>query len=356
MGDGTNTRTRLAILTLDFLPNRGGLQEYLFEIAQRMGESVEVVVLTTVGGDLPAGCLFQRVFVKSSDPFSLQQQIRRLSPDVLLLGHAHPRLFAAGWLWGRYATLTQGNDFLAAQRRWHRPLFNALLSRSRPLIAITEAMAARLRELGMPQPVVVLPGADPSRFAPVQAPPASPVLLTVSRLVSRKGIDTVLRSMPALLGEFPSLRYIIAGRGPEREPLEGLARQLGVAGAIEFLGFVGDGDLPDLYRSASIFVMPAREEASTASVEGFGIVYLEASASGLPVIAARSGGAAEAVRHGETGLLVPPDNPGRLAEAIGRLLRDPGFCRQLGQNGRRWVEEEMNWERAARQVREVLLS
>jgi phosphatidylinositol alpha-1,6-mannosyltransferase len=228
------------------------------------------------------------------------------------------------------------------------------MRRSSPLLANSNAMAERLQALGMYSPLVVFPGANPDRFAPAGTPPPEPVLLTVSRLVSRKGIDTVLCALPALLEEFPALRYRVGGQGPDRENLEALARQLGVSEAVEFLGFIRDDELPELYRSASIFVMPAREEVEAPSVEGFGIVYLEASASGLPVVAASSGGAVEAVRHGETGLLIPPDDPAQLNEALGRLLRDPELRRRMGQNGRRWVEEEMNWDRAARQLREAL--
>jgi glycosyltransferase involved in cell wall biosynthesis len=349
-----DNKQRLTILTLEFFPHHGGLQEYLLEIANGLEASLDVVVLTPVGGPLPQNRRFSRVVASSTNPYYLLKQIRESSPDILLLGHAHPRLLLAGSLWGRYATLTQGNDFLAAQKRWHRPLFNSLLGRSRPLITITQAMAARLTALGMPPPLVVLPGTDPTRFTPAGEPPADPTLLTVSRLVSRKGIDTVLQALPAVLSEFPTLRYRIAGEGPEREPLEALAHRLGVDRAAEFLGFVPDEELPDLYRGATVFVMPSREEVKQASIEGFGIVYLEASASGLPVIAARSGGALEAVLHEETGLLISPDNPNQLAAATGRLLGDPLLARHFGHAGRRWVEGEMNWERAVRQMREAL--
>jgi phosphatidylinositol alpha-1,6-mannosyltransferase len=100
--------------------------------------------------------------------------------------------------------------------------------------------------------------------------------------------------------------------------------------------------------------MPAREEPETASIEGFGIVYLEASASGLPVVAGRSGGVAEAVREGETGLLVSPDDPVTLARALLLLLNDADLRNRMGNAGRRWVEEEMNWDRASRQFAEVV--
>lgn len=127
-----------------------------------------------------------------------------------------------------------------------------------------------------------------------------------------------------------------------------------MASATTFHGLVPDEELPDLYRKTHIFVMPTREEQEAASVEGFGIVYLEASASGLPVVAGHSGGAVEAVRHGETGFLVPPDDVGALSETLHRLLDDAELRRRLGENGRRWVEDEMNWDRAARQLADLL--
>lgn len=344
----------LVIPTLDFLPNRGGQQEYLFELAQRLSEAYQVTILTPVDGLLPDESRFSRVVLPSTNPIRLWQAVRALRPDILLLGHAHPRLLFAGWLWGQYGMFTFGNDFLAAQRRWHKPFFNALLRRSQPLVAITHAMGARLRNLGMPAPAIVLPGTNPARFAPAPVPPSTPTLLTLSRLVPRKGIDTVLRTLPALLQIFPTLHYKIGGQGPDRERLQALATALGVADAVEFLGFVPDEKLPALYRNATIFVMPSREEQDVGSVEGFGIVFLEANASGIPVVASNSGGIVEAVKDGETGLLVPPDDSEALTQAIRELLSNPERCRSMGQAGRAWVENEMNWDRAGRELSEVL--
>jgi phosphatidylinositol alpha-1,6-mannosyltransferase len=179
-------------------------------------------------------------------------------------------------------------------------------------------------------------------------------MLTVGRLVSRKGIDTTLAALPALLPDFPGLTYVVAGDGPDRPRLEKLAAGLGVSGAVQFAGRVAGDRLPALFREAHLFVMPVREETAGASVEGFGIVYLEASASGLPVVAAASGGAAEAVHDGLTGLVVPPDDPQALTAALRRLLGDADLRRQMGRAGRQWVESEMNWDRAAREFAALL--
>ena len=117
---------------------------------------------------------------------------------------------------------------------------------------------------------------------------------------------------------------------------------------------VSDSELPDIYRRASVFVLPSRADYHAGSVEGFGIVYLEAGASGLPVVAAKSGGAAEAVVENETGLLVPPDDPPALTVALSRLLSDPEMRQRFGRAGRRWVESEMNWDRAGRQFLSII--
>ena len=345
---------KVVLITLDFAPEVGGVQKYLFEIGRRLGQLHELVVVTPVGGALP-DVPFRRLVLPRRDPWAFGRALRALRPDRVLIGHAHPRLLVPAALVarGRYVVITHGNDFLAAQRCWHRPLFNWLLRKGYIVIANSRGNAELLKALGVSSLAIIHPGVDPLRFTPPASPPPPPwTLLTVGRLVPRKGVDTVIKALPLLLAEFPSLRYRVVGDGPDRKRLEGLAEALGVSGCVEFLGRVPEEELPRLYRQAHIFVMPTREEE--ADVEGFGIAYLEASASGLPVVAGRSGGAVEAVRDGETGLLVPPDDPGALAKAVAYLLHNPELRRRLGKRGRQWVEEEMNWDRVAEQVMRIL--
>jgi phosphatidylinositol alpha-1,6-mannosyltransferase len=285
------------------------------------------------------------------------QALRQLQPDKVLLGHAHPQLLLAARLYakGRYATITYGNDYLAAQQRWHRSLFNWWLRKSNPLITITQANRQRLQVLGLPQAEVIYPGTDVSHFTPLpELKTADPTLLTVGRLVSRKGIDTVLQTLPHLRQQFPSLRYEIVGDGPDRERLQTLVAELGVESAVTFLGKVSDAAMLAAYRRADIFVMPAREEKENASMEGFGIVYLEASACALPVVAGRSGGVVEAVQDGVTGILVEPDDPQALAKVLQTLLNDPALRQRLGENGRAFVQTHMTWDKAADQLHQIL--
>lgn len=357
---------RIALLTLDFPPSIGGVQQYLFELSRRIGILYDLTVVRPRAGSAQFRTEPFRVLpVPTATPWHFARALATTRPHLTIVGHAHPRLLlpAALLRMGRYIALAHGNDFEAAQWKWHSRIFNRLLAGASPLVTNSNANARRLQELGLPAPEVVLPAADPKRFTPPQAArPGPPVLLTVARLVSRKGIDTVLRALPPLLDLEPRLEYWIVGNGQARPELEKLARDLQIVSAVRFLSKEGDpvsdSELPDIYRRASIFVLPAREEFHSAetspSVEGFGIAFLEASATGLPVVAGRSRGATEAVREGETGLLVPPDDPAALTRALSRLLSDAGFCQRLGRAGRRWVEDEMNWDRAGQQFISIM--
>lgn len=346
----------LAVITYDFAPDVGGVQTYLSEIVCRLAADYTVDVLTgvPVKGTQPEG--LGRYLVPSRRFGAFWRLLRHVDPENVLVGHAHPQLLLAASLYGRpFATMVHGNDFLAAQSRWHRWLFNWLLKRSNVVLANSAANAARLATKGIEASAVVYPGTDPTRFKPAPSPPPFPPrLLTVGRLVPRKGIDTVIRALPALRDSFPQLTYAVAGDGPDRHRLEQLAAEHDVVGAIDFLGRVGGAQLPSLYREAHVFVMPVRESATGTSLEGFGIVFLEASASGLPVVAGRSGGAVEAVQEDKTGVLVNPHDHHELASVIRDLLYDSERRRRLGSCGRAWVEAEMNWERAARQIATIL--
>ncbi len=348
---------KLAIISLEFAPKIGGVETYLLEMAKRISTTNRVIVITAEDQPIPLKMPFQQIFTPTASWFGFWNALRACKPDRVMVGHGHPRLLLAAFLFrsDRYATVTYGNDYLAAQKRWHRPMFNWLLKRSRPLITISRANAARLQALGLPGARIVYPGTDPGQFSPpAKAPGPPPRLLTVGRLVPRKGIDTVIRALPLLIPGLPELAYDIVGDGPDRARLKALVSDLGLEETVNFHGAVSQSELTDFYRRAHIFVMPARHEIEASSMEGFGIVYLEASASGLPVVAGRAGGAVEAVRDGETGLLVPPDNPEALAQTLGKLLADDDLRQKFGGAGRRWVEAEMNWDRSAQRLARML--
>jgi phosphatidylinositol alpha-1,6-mannosyltransferase len=171
-----------------------------------------------------------------------------------------------------------------------------------------------------------------------------PVAVCVSRLVRRKGQDTLIRGWPRVLRAVPDAALLLVGGGPYRSSLEKLAAEAGVADAVRFTGSVPWEELPAHYDAGDVFAMPCRTRRRGLDVEGLGIVYLEASSTGLPVIAGDSGGAPDAVLAGETGLVVNGRSVDGVADAVISMLSDPERARAFGRRGRSWVEREWRWE------------
>jgi phosphatidylinositol alpha-1,6-mannosyltransferase len=207
---------------------------------------------------------------------------------------------------------------------------------------------------------VVHPGVDGERFRPHADGSTGvrrswgawrTVLLTVGRLQRRKGHDLVVETLTRLGQAASDVLYVIVGEGDERPRLERLVRDRGLSSRVLFAGAVPASQLPAYYAAADIFVHPNRVDG--VDLEGFGIVFLEAAASGLPVIAGRSGGVPEAVADGETGLLVGGADVAELECAIARLTDSPSLRRTLGEAGRRRVLRDFTWQRAADLVRDI---
>ena len=204
---------------------------------------------------------------------------------------------------------------------------------------------------------VVHPGVDAERFHPgvngeaVRARCAREgdvVFLSVGRLQRRKGHDTVIAALPEVRRVVPRVRYVIVGDGTERPVLERQARELEVADITHFAGAARDSDLPAWYRAGDVFVLPNRADGP--DFEGFGIVFLEAAAAGLPVVGGRSGGVPETMLEGRTGRLVAGDDPAALAAIMIELARSPERRSEYGAAGRERVLAHFTWARAASQV------
>jgi phosphatidylinositol alpha-1,6-mannosyltransferase len=228
-------------------------------------------------------------------------------------------------------------------------------TRSRIAAALTPQAAARMVQLP--------PGVDEKTFHPGSGGAVvrarlgladRPVVVCVSRLVPRKGQDTLILAMPRILREVPDAALLIVGGGPYRTDLERLAERTGVAAAVRFTGPVPWQDLPAHFGAGDVFAMPCRTRRGGLDVEGLGIVYLEASATGLPVVAGDSGGAPDAVLDGETGWVVRGGSPEQAAERILTLLRDPELRARMGRRGREWVEEAWRWDLLAARLRSLL--
>jgi phosphatidylinositol alpha-1,6-mannosyltransferase len=241
-------------------------------------------------------------------------------------------------------------------------------------VAVSRFTRERILEAGVsPDQVRVLPcGVDPDRFRPRDRAAARArfgfgdrsVVLTLARLVSRKGHDLVIRALQEVRRSVPDVLYVIAGpesrrSGPRAGPgsragagtyedrLRALARQCGVGDAVRFLGYVEEETLPDLYAASDVYAMPSRHFLGDGNFEGFGISYLEANACGVPVIGADTGGVADAIVDGVTGWLIPPEDTAPLAARLAGLLADPAAARRMGEAGRERVLREFTWERVA---------
>lgn len=241
-----------------------------------------------------------------------------------------------------------------------RHLARLVFGRARAVFANSANTASLLIRRGVPSHAihVVRPGVDTERFRPaVQdgdglrrrlAGDATFVCLSVGRLQRRKGHDLVLHALAGLRADFKDLRYVIVGDGEERPRLEAMTRQLALESVVRFEGSVAPEELPQYYAASDLLVLPNRVEAR--DFEGFGIVFLEAAASGVPVIAGRTGGVPEAVLDGETGLLVSGEDATELGSAIATLLKAPDRRAAMGMAARERVLREFTWQRAADEV------
>jgi phosphatidylinositol alpha-1,6-mannosyltransferase len=299
---------------------------------------------------------------------------RSVRPEFVWCGNLKPAGYPARWVRTRigtpYGILLYGTDLLLLRHRIQhstlkRTAARSLIGSASVLVAISrwtrdEALAV-LEDLGLSErniDVRLLPlGTDPDHFRPRVDPssvraryslPEGRWLLTVARLAGHKGIDTVLHVLAALRNEYPDLGYLVVGNGDRLNDLQRLARELGVADRVRFLTEVPDSDLPAVYNTAEIYMGLSRPAGLM--VEGFGISLSEASASGIPVIAGSGGGIPDAVRDGETGLLVDAEGPSAAIAAVRLLLADRALAGRLGAGGRHAVETYYNWQRVTTEL------
>jgi phosphatidylinositol alpha-1,6-mannosyltransferase len=379
------------LLTLAFPPMAGGISRWMYEIARRYPPP-GIVVSTgfhpesaDVDGTLPSPV--DRLPLPAKRLRTLQGLLlwsrraavlaRSHRARFIWCGDIHPSAYPAKWTRERVGTpfgiLLHGADLLVLQHQVHRSAMKrrtarALLGAAAVLVANSEwtrgLAEVLLQELELDVDegrVRVVPlGTDPKFFRP--GTPTDAVreryglrggrwLLSVSPLAPHKGIDTVLGAVALLEGKEADVRYAVVGEGEGRRELERLAHTLRVADRVRFLGGVPDADLPGLYNLADVYVGASRKTPLTA--EGFGIALAEAASAGRPVVAGRTGGIPEAVKDGETGLLVDAERPAEVADAVRRLLREPKLARRLGSAARREIERYYNWDRVARDLAAV---
>ncbi|MFG3167252.1 glycosyltransferase family 4 protein [Streptomyces sp. NPDC048200] len=375
------------IVTNDFPPRPGGIQAFLHNMALRLDPEQLVVYASTwkrghEGAEATAAFDAEQPFTVVRDRTTMllpTPGATRRAAGLLRehgctsvwfgaaapLGLMAPALRRAGAR--SIVATTHGHEAGWAQLPAARTLLRRIgestdtitylgeYTRSRIAAALTPEAAARMVQLP--------PGVDEGTFHPgsggaeVRARLGltdRPVVVCVSRLVPRKGQDTLVRAMPRVLAEHPDAVLLIVGGGPYEKDLRALVRDTGVTESVRFTGAVPWSELPAHYGAGDVFAMPCRTRRGGLDVEGLGIVYLEASATGLPVVAGDSGGAPDAVLDGETGWVVHGGSAEETADRVTTLLADPELRRRMGERGRAWVEEKWRWDLLAERLRELL--
>lgn len=361
----TPRRGRLLLLTPDFPPAHGGIQLVAGRLATGLsGFHTHVVTLDSPGArafDADAalevrrvGAAGRRQAVRNAalNVLALHEALR-FRPEVVLSLHlvvspaaaAVRRVSGAGTVQYFHAKEIGGRPRLAAFAARRADAVIAVSSYTAGLIAATGASPAALH--------LIPPGVDlPSD--PQALPAERPTFVTIARLADGyKGHDVLVRSLALVRERVPDVEWVVIGDGPLRAGLEDLARSLGVADAVRFLGAVSDAERDTWLRRARLLAMPSRLPAGGLAGEGFGIAYLEAAAYGKPVVAGSVGGALDAVLDGETGLLVDPTDPVAVGEAIATLLLDAELAERLGAAGARRARS-FAWPVIAGRVEAVL--
>ena len=367
---------RTLLVTNDFPPRPGGIQAFVHNLALRQPGGSLVVYASTWPGAQEFDAEQPYPVVRESTGMLLPTPAvarraaaiaREYDCQSVWFGAAAPLgLLAAGLRRStgirRALALTHGHEIgwaalpgaRAALRRIGRgvDVMTYLGEYTRVRLATVLDGVTRLERLA--------PGVDVEAFHPGVAADGvrqrhdlvdRPVVVCVSRLVPRKGQDALIRALPAIRRRVPDAALLVVGGGPDANRLRRLARDLP---GVVFTGSVPWADLPAHFAAGDVYAMPCRTRRGGLDVEGLGIVYLEASATGLPVVAGDSGGAPDAVLDGETGFVVPGRDLGAIAERIATLLADPVLAKRMGAAGRAWVEAEWGWPGQADRLRALL--
>jgi phosphatidylinositol alpha-1,6-mannosyltransferase len=370
--------TRTLVITNDFPPRPGGIQAFVHGLVSRLPASDVVVYASSWKGDReyddaqPFRVIRDRASVLLPTPrvgAALRRLVEAEGIEAVWFGAAAPlgllapRLREAGVR--RIVATTHGHEIgwaalpgaraLLRRIARHVDVMTYLGGYTRSRLSASVGSLVRLERLA--------PGVDTTVFRPDPAARQAvraalglgdrPVVV-VSRLVPRKGQDTLIQALPAVRAQVPDAALLVVGGGPYRKKLTQLAGEHGVGDSVVITGSIPWSQLPGYYAAGDVFAMPCRTRHRGLDVEGLGIVFLEASATGLPVVVGDSGGAPDAVLHGETGVVVDGRSVSAVASAVTGYLVDSAAAQAAGEAGRAWVRQEWSWERSAEQLRSLL--
>lgn len=374
--------SRVLLVTNDFPPRPGGIQSYLGEFVDRLVEatshSVTVYAPRWKGAEAHDEAAGYRV-VRHPGTLMLpgravDARMRRLIGDhgieAVWFGAAAPLALLARRARGagakRVVASTHGHEVGWSMLPVARSVLRRIGDDTDIVTFVSRYTRSRFAPaFGPKASLEYLPsGVDTEKFRPDPAGRAElrrryglgerPTVVCVSRLVPRKGQDMLIKALPSIRRRVDGAALVIVGGGPYLKSLQTLARDCGVADEVIFTGGVPAAELPTHHALADVFAMPCRTRGAGLDVEGLGIVFLEASASGVPVVAGKSGGAPETVRHNETGLVVDGGSVTEIADAVAELLADRDRAAAMGAAGREWVTAQWRWDTLAARLAGLL--
>ncbi len=371
---------RVLVVTNDLPPRVGGIQYYVDQLVRGLvdaGDRVTVLGSRSPGWESHDAGAPYRVVRRDTTTLLPTPGVRRqvldlvgeTAAEVVVFGAAFPLGLLAPAVVGSTGVpcvgFTHGLEVTAARTWLGRRMLRRIGSRASALTFVSQWCDDELRpafgagpryELLAPavDPTVFHPGVSGRRIRGRHGLDGRPVVVTVSRLVERKGQDTLVRVLPELRRRVGDVALLVVGDGPHRSALEHAARQLGVADHVVFAGQVDDDELPEHYAAGDVFAFPARERHRGLEVEAFGIVVIQAAAVGVPVVAGRTGGVPDAVGGPDTGVLVDPGSDEEVLDALAGLLADESRRAAMGVAAAQRVVERYTWAPRTRELRRLL--
>lgn len=378
--------TRVLLVTNDFPPRRGGIQSYLHALVDQLLQSDRDYALTVYAPKWKGSDEFDEAAAASGyqvvrHPTTLMlpvpavdDRMRRLVADndieTVWFGAAAPLALLAPRARGagasRVIASTHGHEVGWSMLPVARNALRRIGDGTDVVTYVSSYTRGRFASAFGPRAALeyVPPGVDTDRFVPDPGARAEmrsryglgdrPVIVCLSRLVPRKGQDMLIRALPIIRERVDGAALVIVGGGPHMDTLRKLAADTAVAEHVVFTGAVPGAELPAHHAMADVFAMPCRTRGAGLDVEGLGIVFLEASSTGVPVVAGDSGGAPETVLDGETGIVVDGTDLGQIAAAITEILLDPDRATRMGEAGRRWAVDNWQWRTQAARLAKLL--
>ncbi|MEJ0014492.1 MAG: glycosyltransferase family 4 protein [Actinomycetota bacterium] len=374
---------KILLITNDLGPRAGGIETFILGLLDQLDGS-EIVIYTAAQ---EASTEFDLALTQKSGVIIIRDKSSVLIPsplvnrrirkvmqaynsEIVWFGAAMPLAWMSGLLKRagakRIVAITHGHEVWWAKL----PPFKWILKYSSRSIDVVTYLGEFTKSALAPaissrtSLVQIAPGIPIDHFVP--APKSQTlirelnlegkqIIISVGRLVHRKGQDKLLEALPQILAQHPDVVLVFVGVGPRRKKLDQLVRRFDLTDYVRFIGRVTYDSLPQYFQLSDLFVMPSRSRFAGLEVEGLGIVYLEASACGIPVVAGTSGGAPDAVLQGETGVVVDGTNLAQITDVINDLLDHPVKLKAMGLAGRAWAEERWSWQIWGERFRKLLL-